>query len=114
MKKITKIFSILCAVLLMLCLASCKSAAEKRVLETYARAEKAFTEAVGLIRENGAFVDEDVLETVGNLEEIFGNYGKKLYEEELSDEEYDEMNEWFLKVEAWAEKARADISEVTG
>ncbi len=110
MKKMTKIFSLLCACLLVLCLASCKSASEKRVLETYGRAEKAFAEAVSLIRENSELVSEDVLETVKSLEEIFGSYGKKLREENLSDEKYDEMNEWFSRVIAWAEKARAELS----
>ncbi len=115
-KKLASILSIVLVLGLLLSLTGCGDSAKKQeAIDAFNTTSAAFNEVGAIINENAAQIDADTISDCQQMAELLGRYqGFLESDEEYSDEQYDQMIEWFGTVQDWSADMKTQLEDFFG
>ena len=115
-KTLTTILSIVLVLGLLVCLTGCGENEKKQeAISEFNTTAAAFNEVKDVVNANASEIPEDVIADCQSMAELLNQYQGFLQgDQEFSDEQYDEMIEWFHSVQDWASETGAQLNEAFG
>ena len=116
MKKTMAVLSALLALVMMIGLVGCGASEKKQeAIDAFNTTSAAFNEVGAIINENAAQIDADTISDCQQMAELLGRYqGFLESDEEYSDEQYDQMIEWFGTVQDWSADMKTQLEDFFG
>ena len=109
-KSVRSIVALVLALGLLLCLAGCggDSEAKKEAIAEFNTTSEMFNKV-------GTFGDEDVISSFQQMAQMLNRYAEILENnDDLTDDEYAQMIDWFHSVQEWTEEIQAMIDAAYG
>ena len=115
-KTLTTILSIVLVLGLLVCLTGCGENEKKQeAINEFNTTAAAFNEVKDIVNANASEIPEDVIADCQSMAELLNRYQGFLQgDQEFSDEQYDEMIEWFHSVQDWASETGSQLNEAFG
>lgn len=83
---------------------------KEEAIEKHAAVATSFNEVATLINNNSDKINSEVISTYQEMSNLLNQYTQILEsDEDLSDEKYDEMINWFKSVEDWVKETKTEI-----
>lgn len=105
-----KLVALLLTLVMCLSLVACGGPDKQPAIDAFNKAKDSFNEvAVEINKEPDAYAQE-VIDTMVDMANLLEEHGKLLSsDEELSEEQLNEMIEWYAEVEDWVADVKADL-----
>lgn len=105
-----KLVALLLTLVMCLSLVACGGPDKQPAIDAFNKAKDSFNEvAVEINKEPDAYAQE-VIDTMVDMANLLEEHGKLLSsDEELSEEQLNEMIEWYAEVEDWVAEVKADL-----
>ena len=115
-KKLTAIVSIILVLGLLVCLTGCGENEKKQeAITEFNTTAAAFNEVKDIVNANASEIPEDVIADCQSMAELLNQYQGFLQgDQEFSDEQYDEMIDWFHSVQDWVAETGDQLNEYFG
>ena len=115
-KNLKAIVSIILVLGLLVCLTGCGENEKKQeAIDEFNTTAAAFNEVKDLVNANASEIPEDVIADCQSMAELLNQYQGFLQgDEEYSDDQYDQMIEWFHSVQDWAAETGDALNEAFG
>lgn len=110
MIQMKKLVALLLTLVMCLSLVACGGPDKQPAIDAFNKAKDSFNEvAVEINKEPDAYAQE-VIDTMVDMANLLEEHGKLLSsDEELSEEQLNEMIEWYAEVEDWVAEVKADL-----